>query len=83
VTQELLELEGATVTLAGDGQQALTLLAQTRGRRGFDAVLMDVQMPVMDGTTATRLLRRQLGLKLPVIAMTAGALEAERQACLD
>eukprot|EP01031_Cornospumella_fuschlensis_P004728 gene4728-5920_t len=79
VTRELLELEGATVTLAGDGQQALTLLAQTRGRRGFDAVLMDVQMPVMDGTTATRLLRRQLGLTLPVIAMTAGALDTERQ----
>ena len=57
VTRELLELEGALVTLAGDGQQALTLLAQTRGRPGFDAVLMDVQMPVMDGTTATRLLR--------------------------
>ena len=83
VTRELLELEGAAVTLAGDGQQALTLLAQTRGRPGFDAVLMDVQMPVMDGTTATRLIRRQLGLTLPVIAMTAGALEAERQACLD
>jgi len=83
VTRELLELEGAQVTLAGDGQQALTLLAQTRGRRGFDAVLMDVQMPVMDGTTATRLIRRQLGLALPVIAMTAGALQAERQACLD
>ena len=83
VTRELLELEGATVTLAADGQQALTLLAQTRGRPGFDAVLMDVQMPVMDGTTATRLIRRQLGLSLPVIAMTAGALETERQACLD
>ncbi|WP_457422475.1 response regulator [Roseateles sp. P5_E7] len=83
ITQELLEFEGAAVTLAGDGQQALTLLAQTRGRTGFDAVLMDVQMPVMDGTTATRLIRRQLGLTLPVIAMTAGALETERQACLD
>jgi len=83
VTRELLELEGAEVILAGDGQQALSLLAQTRGRRGFDAVLMDVQMPVMDGTTATRLIRRQLGLNLPVIAMTAGALDAERQACLD
>jgi len=83
VTRELLELEGAVVTVAGDGQQALTLLAQTRGRTGFDAVLMDVQMPVMDGTTATRLLRRQLGLRLPVIAMTAGAMETERQACLD
>jgi len=83
VTRELLEQEGATITVAGDGQQALTLLARTRGRPGFDAVLMDVQMPVMDGTTATRLIRRQLGLTLPVIAMTAGALETERQACLD
>jgi len=83
VTRELLQLEGADITLAGDGQQALTLLAQTRGRPGFDAVLMDVQMPVMDGTTATRLIRRQLGLALPVIAMTAGALASERQACLD
>ncbi|MFT7774948.1 response regulator [Roseateles sp.] len=83
VTRELLELEGATVTLAADGRQALTLLAQTRGRRGFDAVLMDVQMPVMDGTTATRLIRRQLGLTLPIIAMTAAALDSERQACLD
>jgi CheY-like chemotaxis protein/nitrogen-specific signal transduction histidine kinase len=83
VTRELLELEGALVTVAGDGQQALTLLAQTRGRAGFDAVLMDVQMPVMDGTTATRLIRRQLGLTLPIIAMTAGALAAEREACLE
>ncbi|MGM9483813.1 response regulator [Roseateles sp. NT4] len=83
VTRELLELEGAEISLAGDGQQALTLLAQTRGRRGFDAVLMDVQMPVMDGTTATRLIRRRLGLTLPVIAMTAGALDTERQACLE
>ena len=83
VTRELLELEGADVALAADGQQALTLLAQSRGRHAFDAVLMDVQMPVMDGTTATRLIRRQLGLTLPIIAMTAGAMAAERQACLE
>ena len=83
VTRELLEFEGADVTLAGDGQQALTLLASTRGRTGFDAVLMDVQMPVMDGTTATRLIRRQLGLALPIVAMTAGALDSERQACIE
>ncbi|MCY4743603.1 response regulator [Pelomonas sp. UHG3] len=83
VSRELLTLEGAHVTLAGDGQQALTLLARSRGRPAFDAVLMDVQMPVMDGTTATRLIRRQLGLALPVIAMTASALASERQACLD
>ncbi|MFG6440680.1 response regulator [Roseateles sp. LKC17W] len=83
VSRELLTLEGARVTLAGDGQQALTLLARSRGRPDFDAVLMDVQMPVMDGTTATRLIRRQLGLALPVIAMTASALESERLACLE
>ena len=83
VTRELLALEGAEVTVATDGRQALSLLAQTRGQRGFDAVLMDVQMPVMDGTTATRLIRQQLGLTLPIIAMTAGALDTERQACLD
>jgi signal transduction histidine kinase/DNA-binding response OmpR family regulator/HPt (histidine-containing phosphotransfer) domain-containing protein len=83
VSRELLTLEGADVTLAGDGQQALTLLARSRGLPAFDAVLMDVQMPVMDGTTAARLIRRQLGLALPVIAMTASALDSERQACLD
>jgi CheY-like chemotaxis protein len=83
ITHELLAHEGAIVALAGDGQQALSLLAQTRGRPGFDAVLMDVQMPVMDGISATRLIRRQLGLELPIIAMTAGTLDAEREACLQ
>ena len=83
VARELLEDEGARVSVASDGQQALTQLAQ--GKRGglFDAVLMDVQMPVMDGYTATRLIRRQLKLKLPIIAMTANALQVDQQVCLD
>jgi CheY-like chemotaxis protein len=42
-------------------------------------VLMDMQMPVMDGFTATRILRQELGLSLPIIAMTAGVLESERE----
>ncbi|MFN7694862.1 MAG: PAS domain S-box protein [Burkholderiales bacterium] len=79
VAQELLLSEGASVTLADDGAQALEHL---RGDR-FDAVLMDMQMPVMDGLTATREIRNQLGLtELPIIAMTANALPADRDACL-
>jgi CheY-like chemotaxis protein len=57
-------------------------LEQLRSHR-FDAVLMDMQMPVMDGLTATREIRNQLGLtELPIIAMTANALPADRDACL-
>ncbi|MDS4019741.1 MAG: ATP-binding protein [Candidatus Competibacter sp.] len=77
VAERALSVEGATVTLAADGQQAIQHL---RARPdAFDAVLMDVQMPVMDGLTATRLIRGELGLtELPIIAFTAGVL-AEQQ----
>jgi PAS domain S-box-containing protein len=78
VVARLLALEGAHSTLAGDGRQALERLrAQPQG---FAAVLMDVQMPVMDGLTATRAIRRELGLTaLPVIALTAGVLQEEQE----
>ena len=82
LVERLLTLEGAQVTLAGDGQQAVQLL-QTPSP-AYDAVLMDVQMPVMDGRTATRVIRDRLGLRdLPIIALTAGVLAEEQQAIRD
>ncbi len=79
VATELLELLGAQVSLAANG---LTALQQVRAQ-AFDAVLMDVQMPIMDGHEATRRIREELkNTTLPIIAMTAHALLQERQSCL-
>ena len=71
---------GMDVTVAASGQQALDHLRD----RAFDAVLMDVQMPGMDGYEATRRIRAELSLRdLPVIAMTAHATDEDRQRCLQ
>jgi CheY-like chemotaxis protein len=79
VARELLQATGAKVELAGDGQQALDLLQSLE----VDCVLMDIQMPVMDGLEATRRIRAQERLKsLPIIAMTANASAQDRRACL-
>jgi PAS domain S-box-containing protein len=76
---DLLGRAGVLVSVASDGQQALDALARER----FDAVLMDCQMPVMDGYAATRALRLQPALRtLPVIAMTANAMVGDREAVL-
>ena len=82
VLERALKNEGADVTLAADGQQALQILKARP--RDFQVVLMDVQMPVMDGLSATRAIRDDPELRhLPVIALTAGVLPEERQAALD
>lgn len=80
--QDLLEAEGASVQVANDG--AMALLAIAAAGASFDAVLMDVQLPVLDGHSATRVIRKQMGLAhLPVIALSANASFSERQDCLD
>jgi len=79
----LLRKAGAEVALAENGQQAAQIaLAAQEEARPFDAVLMDMQMPVMDGYDATRKLRNA-GYAFPIIALTAHAMEGDRQKCLD
>jgi PAS domain S-box-containing protein len=78
VTKRILELAGSRVWLASNGLEAFRLLQEQPF--GFDVVLMDVQMPVLDGHNATRRIRAELGLiDLPIIALTAGALSSERK----
>jgi CheY-like chemotaxis protein len=78
VAKRILELHGAQVWLAGNGQEAFDRLRIEP--HAYDVVLMDVQMPVLDGYEATRRIRIELGLlDLPIIALTAGALSSERQ----
>ena len=82
VGQALLEGLGLTVEIAGNGQQAIATIEAESDR--FDAVRMDIQMPVMDGYEATRVLRGQPGtVGLPIIAVTANALPSERERCLQ
>ncbi|NRF71874.1 response regulator [Aquincola sp. S2] len=79
VAGELLVRAGMQVIIANNGIEAIDRLRKS----AFDLALMDVQMPVMDGLQATRLLRRLPNGGLPVIAMTAAARESDRQECLD
>lgn len=84
VIEALVKKLGYAVTLFEDGQQALA--AVEKGNTPA-LILMDVQMPVMDGITATRLIReREAHLsqaRLPIIALTADAFEEDRQRCAD
>jgi CheY-like chemotaxis protein len=83
VAEELLISEGALVSLAANGQLGVDAIVAAAASKQFDAVLMDMQMPVLDGFGATRVIRKQLQLaRLPIIAMTANALASDRDACL-
>ena len=78
----LLEKWGHRVTVANDGREAVDL----SGQRMFDLVLMDVQMPELDGLDATRSIRHReelTGVHLPIVAMTAHAMKGDRERCLE
>jgi PAS domain S-box-containing protein len=79
VAQDLLQLVGLVVETAWDGGRAVEMALSRR----YDLILMDVQMPVMDGTEVTRAIRQREGEGTPIIAMTANAFAEDRQACLD
>ena len=81
LARDLLESAGACVVLASDGREALRLASERTP--GFDVILMDVQMPGMDGHATTRKLREEpKTARTPIIAMTAHAFDAERAKCL-
>lgn len=84
LVRELLKHCGCTCDIANNGDEALTALQQNR----YDLVLMDCQMPEMDGFTASREIRRreatgELHDRRPIIALTANALKGDRERCLD
>jgi CheY-like chemotaxis protein len=80
VALRLLERMGHRVDAAWDGQQAVAAVEQTE----YDLVLMDCQMPNMDGLAATRAIRRlERGRRLPIVAMTANAMPEDRQRCQE
>lgn len=69
----------ANVDVASDGEEAIDVLL----RKEFDIVLMDLQMPKMDGYQTTRKIRKDLMLDLPIVALTANAIKGEREKCLE
>ena len=85
VAGEMLAQLGVQVAVAQNGQEAVDLICGCQGEKtDFHAVLMDIQMPIMDGYEATRRIRAEKRFcDLPIIAMTAHALTEERERCLD
>ena len=84
VAARLLGKRGHDVTIAENGRQALAAL-DVPGSPGFDLILMDVQMPDMDGFEATGIIRERekfTGAHLPIVAMTANAMKGDKERCL-
>ncbi len=78
----MLRKKGYQIDIANDGREALTRLEASGD--DYQIVLMDVQMPVMDGIEATRTIRRNSRLdRLPIIAMTAHAMNGDRERCMQ
>ncbi|XPV74988.1 MAG: PAS domain S-box protein [Desulfovibrio sp.] len=80
VAREMLQIKGAVVEIANNGLEAVELVQKNT----YDAVLMDIQMAVMDGFEATKRIRKDLGYKeLPIIAMTANVLPEDKDECIQ
>jgi len=80
IAMEILTEVGLIVHIAADGRESLSMIEE----RPYDVVLMDMQMPVMDGVTATTEIRKKDALKeIPIIAMTANVMESDIKMCLD
>lgn len=80
VAVELLQDAGYEVEVAQNGEEAVRMV----GEQAYDAVLMDMEMPVMDGITATRRIREdERFTSLPILAMTANAMAGDRERCLE
>lgn len=75
----VLSKANATIFVAEHGEEAIDLLKKEK----VDIVLMDIQMPVMDGMKATEVIRKELQLNTPILALTANAMESERESCLS
>jgi signal transduction histidine kinase/CheY-like chemotaxis protein/HPt (histidine-containing phosphotransfer) domain-containing protein len=85
VASEFLQSEGFLVTVVGNGLEAVEVLTSPAMNNHFDLILMDIQMPIMDGYSATKEIRdSQTPYKnIPIVAMTAHALSSQRRQCLD
>jgi PAS domain S-box-containing protein len=82
VAKELLSREGATVDIAENGKIAVELVVEQSLK--FDAILMDMQMPIMDGLTASKIIRKKYDRNvLPIVALTANEMPSEIRSCLD
>jgi CheY-like chemotaxis protein len=84
VAREMLRNVGMQVDVAENGQIAIHLVATRLAEEvAYDLVLMDMQMPVMDGVTASRHMRQEHGADLPIVAMTANAMKSDRDLCMQ
>jgi CheY-like chemotaxis protein len=78
--EHVLRKAGGDVEIVSNGQEAIDKL---RDKPNFDVIIMDLQMPVLDGYAASRIIREEMKISIPIIAMTATALKGEQQRCLD
>ena len=83
IAQHFVTSAGGTVEVAGDGEEAIDKVRQAKKQGSpFDIMVIDMQMPVLDGYEATRRLRSE-GFELPIIALTAHAMEGDREKCVE